>query len=95
MVNKMHNETISPFVEKHNRNEMRGGYMYVCVYMYVYIKKKVGNTTTSHILIFPRALSVKQHLQEVCKQYGDVVKGNNVTSLCVLMSGTFCVKCRF
>ena len=58
------------------------------------IKKKVGNTTTSHILIFPRALSVKQHLQEVCKQYGDVVNGNNVTSLYVLMSGTFCVKCR-
>ena len=29
MVNKMHDETISPFVEKHNRNEMRGGYMYV------------------------------------------------------------------
>ena len=37
MVIKMHDETISPFVEKHNRNEMRGGYMYVCVYMYVYI----------------------------------------------------------
>ena len=47
MVNKMHDETISPFVEKHNRNEMRGGYMYVyiyiyirmciCVYVYVYV----------------------------------------------------------
>ena len=37
MVNKMHDEKISLFVEKHNRNEMRGGYMYVCVYMYVYI----------------------------------------------------------
>ena len=33
------------------------------------LKKKVGNTTTSHIFIFPRALSVKQHLQEVCKQW--------------------------
>ena len=38
------------------------------IYIYIY-KKKVGNTT-SHILIFPRALSVKQHFQEVCKQYG-------------------------
>ena len=37
MVNKMHDEAISPFVEKHNRNEMRGGYMYVCMYIYVYI----------------------------------------------------------
>ena len=32
----MHDETISPFVEKHNRNEMRGGYMYVCIYTYIY-----------------------------------------------------------
>ena len=31
--------------------------------MYIYIKK-VENTTTSHILIFPRALSVIKHLQE-------------------------------
>ena len=37
MVNKMHDETISPFVEKHNRNEMRGGYMYVYMYMYAYV----------------------------------------------------------
>ena len=42
--------------------------------IYRYIKKKVGNITTSHILIFPRALSVKQHLQEVCKQYAIVYK---------------------
>ena len=33
----MHDETISPFVEKHNRNEMRGGYIYVYIYVYVYI----------------------------------------------------------
>ena len=37
MVNKMHDETISPFVEKHNRNEMLGGYMYVYMYMYAYV----------------------------------------------------------